>query len=112
MFTRKITQLKKQLSKLNKIILLAYVTLITSPAFASTADSLPWDTPAQKVEDWLSGSVARIIAIVLIAVTGLMFAHGEHGSAFRRGMGVIFGISIAIGAATLYQSLGFSGAEV
>jgi type IV secretory pathway VirB2 component (pilin) len=104
-FSRKFCQLKL-------FVFIGFVLLTTSSVFAGTTDSLPWDTPGQKIESWLTGSVAKIVAIVLIAVSGIMFANGEHGSAFRRMMGVMFGISITVGAVTLYSSLGFSGAEV
>jgi type IV secretory pathway VirB2 component (pilin) len=98
--------------QLTRIILTGIVWVFTSSLFAGTTDSLPWDAPGQKIESWLTGSVAKMVAIILIAVSGIMFANGEHGSAFRRMMGVMFGISIAVGAVTLYSSLGFSGAEV
>jgi type IV secretion system protein VirB2 len=93
---------------LNYLIILS----LTSPVFASSFESLPWDTPGQRIESWLTGSVAKIVAIVLIAISGIMFANGEHGSAFRRMMGIVFGVSIAVGAVTIYASLGFSGAEM
>jgi type IV secretory pathway VirB2 component (pilin) len=103
---------RKIYSQLIAIAITGFVLLITSPVIAGTTDSLPWDAPGQKIESWLTGSVAKMVAIILIAVSGIMFANGEHGSAFRRMMGIMFGISIAVGAATLYSSLGFSGVEV
>lgn len=108
--------MRKRATSLKKIcfryFFVLFVFFCTSPVFAVTTDSLPWDAPGQKIESWLTGSVAKIVAIVMISVSGIMFANGEHGSAFRRMMGVMFGISIAVGAVTLYSSLGFSGAEV
>ncbi len=96
------------------IFLSSYFVLIAlaSPVMASSFESLPWDTPGQRIESWLTGSVAKIVAIVLIAISGIMFANGEHGGAFRRMMGIVFGVSIAVGAVTIYASLGFSGAEM
>jgi type IV secretory pathway VirB2 component (pilin) len=96
------------------IIFLNYLIILslTSPVFATSFESLPWDTPGQRIENWLTGSVAKIVAIVLIAISGIMFANGEHGGAFRRMMGIVFGVSIAVGAVTIYASLGFSGAEM
>ncbi len=97
---------------LRHFIAILLLTIFSSPLLASSFESLPWDTPGQRIESWLTGSVAKIVAIILIAVSGIMFANGEHGSAFRRMMGVVFGISIAVGAVSIYASLGFSGAEV
>ena len=65
-----------------------------------------------KIVGWLTGPIPRLSAVILIALAGILFATGEHGSAFRRWMGIVFGISIAIGASTIIASLGFSGAEV
>ena len=111
MFKRR-NNIKRIYSRLCNFILMGFVFCLTSPLIAGTTEGLPWDTPGQKIEGWLTGSVAKIVAIVLIAVSGIMFANGEHGSAFRRMMGIMFGISISVGAVTLYSSLGFSGAEI
>jgi type IV secretory pathway VirB2 component (pilin) len=47
---------------------------------------------------------------VAVVITGLMFAFGESGGAFRRVFGIAFGAAIALGALTVLSSLGFVGA--
>lgn len=108
---KRFTSFKQTYSKLITIFLIGFVFIVTSPVFAGTTEAMPWDAPGRKIEAWLTGSVAKIVAIVLIAVSGIIFANGEHGSAFRRMMGIMFGISITVGAVTIFSSLGFSGAE-
>ena len=60
--------------------------------------------------DNLQGTVARILVTVAVVITGLLFAFGESGGAFRRVFGIAFGAAIALGALTVLTSLGFVGA--
>ncbi len=75
-----------------------------------TGPSMPWDTPLQVLLDNLQGTVARILVTVAVVITGLLFAFGESGGAFRRVFGIAFGAAIALGALTVLTSLGFVGA--
>jgi len=80
-------------------------------AFATTSGpSMPWDAPLQTLLDNLQGTVARILVTVAVVITGLLFAFGESGGAFRRVFGIAFGAAIALGALTVLTSLGFVGA--
>ena len=72
--------------------------------------SMPWDEGLKKIQMALTGPTAHFIIIISISISGLTFAFGEQGGTFRRGAGIIFGGSIAIGAATLANTLGISGA--
>ena len=72
--------------------------------------TMPWDEGLKKIQMALTGPTAHFIIIIAISLSGLSFAFGEQGGAFRRGAGIIFGGSIAIGAATLANTLGISGA--
>ena len=51
-----------------------------------------------------------ILVTVAVVITGLLFAFGESGGAFRRIFGIAFGAAIALGALTVLTSLGFVGA--
>lgn len=80
-------------------------------ALATTSGpSMPWDAPLQTLLDNLQGTVARILVTVAVVITGLLFAFGESGGAFRRVFGIAFGAAIALGALTVLTSLGFVGA--
>jgi len=77
--------------------------LMNNMAFAD--DSLPWESPLQKVLDSLTGPVAKILGVIAIVVAGFGIAFGEAGSGMRRLFQVIFGLSIVFSAATLVASL-------
>ncbi len=94
-------------------VLLGAVLVLAFPdtAFATTSGpSMPWDEPLQTLLDNLQGTVARILVTVAVVITGLLFAFGESGGAFRRIFGIAFGAAIALGALTVLTSLGFVGA--
>jgi len=90
----------------------AMLVLATPDAALATTSgpSMPWDAPLQTLLDNLQGTVARILVTVAVVITGLLFAFGESGGAFRRVFGIAFGAAIALGALTVLTSLGFVGA--
>ena len=72
--------------------------------------SMPWDAPLTTLLDNLQGTVARVLVTVAVVITGLLFAFGEAGGAFRRVFGIAFGGALALGALTAMSALGFVGA--
>ena len=98
---------------INTVALGAVVIVLAMPDTASattSGPSMPWDAPLQTLLDNLQGTVARILVTVAVVITGLLFAFGESGGAFRRVFGIAFGAAIALGALTVLTSLGFVGA--
>ncbi len=88
-----------------------FAVVAPDTAWATTSGpSMPWDAPLQTLLDNLQGTVARILVTVAVVITGLLFAFGESGGAFRRVFGIAFGAAIALGALTVLTSLGFVGA--
>jgi type IV secretory pathway VirB2 component (pilin) len=75
----------------------------------AVADTMPWDNSLTAIQQALTGTTAHVIIVIAIAMAGLAFAVGEQGSLFRKGAAIIFGGSIATGAASLYAALKFSG---
>ncbi len=75
-------------------------------------NTMPWDGPLLTVQNALTGTTAHTIIVICIAGTGIAFACGEHGGLFRKGAAIIFGGSIAVGAVSLYSTLGFAGALI
>ena len=89
------------------------LALLVAPEVAHatpSGPSMPWDAPLQTLLDNLQGTVARILVTVAVVITGLLFAFGESGGAFRRVFGIAFGAAIALGSLTVLSSLGFVGA--
>jgi type IV secretion system protein VirB2 len=80
--------------------------LIAGPAFAG-GTGMPWESPLQQIVQSITGPVVQAAAVVAIAIFGGGIAMSETGSAVRRGMGILFGLSIAFAASTFF--LGFFG---
>ena len=64
----------------------------------------PWEQPLQQVLDSVQGPVAKIVAVIIIIVTGLTLAFGETAGGFRRLIQIIFGLSIAFAASSFFLS--------
>jgi len=77
-------------------------------AFASAAhaagSSMPWEQPLQQVLQSVEGPVAKIVAVIIIIVTGLTLAFGDTSGGFRRLIQIVFGISIAFAASSFFLS--------
>jgi type IV secretion system protein TrbC len=88
--------------------LLAAAMLSFSMALATRAEAagtgMPWEQPLQQVLDSVQGPVAKIIAVIIIIVTGLTLAFGETAGGFRRLIQIIFGLSIAFAASSFFLS--------
>ena len=76
---------------------------LTSAAFAA-GSSMPWEAPLQKILESVEGPVAKIIAVIIIVVTGLTLAFGDTSGGFRRLIQIVFGLSIAFAASSFFLS--------
>ena len=81
------------------------LTIISSagPALAA-GSSMPWEAPLQKILDSVEGPVSKIVAVIIIIVTGLTLAFGETAGGFRRLIQIVFGLSIAFAASSFFLS--------
>ncbi len=75
--------------------------LIAAPAYAA-GSNMPWEAPLQSILDSLQGPVARIVAVIIIIVTGLTLAFGDTSGGFRRLIQIVFGLSIAFAASSFF----------
>lgn len=82
---------------------IAGAVMFAGSAFAA-GTNMPWEQPLQQVLDSIQGPVAKIIAVLIIIVTGLTLAFGETAGGFRRLIQIIFGISIAFAASSFFLS--------
>src|SRR5499425_1079617 len=79
--------------------------LVTSTARALAAGSnMPWEQPLQQILQSIEGPVTKIIAVIIIIVTGLSLAFGDAGGGFRRLIQIVFGLSIAFAASSFFLS--------
>ena len=84
-------------------VLSASVLAYSSAAFAA-GSSMPWEQPLQQVLQSVEGPVAKIVAVIIIIVTGLTLAFGDSSGGFRRLIQIVFGISIAFAASSFFLS--------
>src|SRR3546814_18493009 len=70
----------------NRLIAAAAVVLgLAAAATAHAAGSgMTWEEPLQQVLESVQGPVAKIVAVIIIIVTGLTLAFGETAGGFRR----------------------------
>jgi type IV secretory pathway VirB2 component (pilin) len=74
--------------------LLIVVTVRVSPAYGA-GSNIPWEQPLQQILQSIEGPVSKIMAAIIIIVTGLTLAFGDTSGGFRRLIQVVFGLSIA-----------------
>lgn len=74
---------------------------MTQPALAA-GSNMPWEAPLQSILESIQGPVARIIAVIIIIVTGLSLAFGETSGGFRRLIQIVFGLTIAFAATSFF----------
>jgi len=79
-----------------------YLLLISAANAAGT--NMPWEQPLQQILDSVQGPVAKIVAVIIIIVTGLTLAFGETAGGFRRLIQIVFGLSIAFAASSFFLS--------
>ena len=83
----------------------AFGIALAAAASANAAGSgMPWEEPLQKVLESVQGPVAKIVAVIIIIVTGLTLAFGETAGGFRRLIQIVFGLSIAFAASSFFLS--------
>jgi type IV secretion system protein VirB2 len=94
------------------ITTLAFSVLATSTAFAA-GSNMPWEQPLNQILQSVEGPVAKIIAVIVIIVTGLSLAFGDTSGGFRRLVQIVFGLSIAFAASSFFLSFfSFGGGVV
>jgi len=76
---------------------------LAGPARAA-GTGMPWEQPLQQILDSVQGPVAKIVAVIIIIVTGLTLAFGETAGGFRRLIQIVFGLSIAFAASSFFLS--------
>jgi len=87
------------------LAVVAFVTMSVLAAPASAAGSnMPWEQPLQQILQSIEGPVSKIIAVIIIIVTGLSLAFGDTAGGFRRLIQIVFGLSIAFAASSFFLS--------
>ena len=82
----------------------ATATLLFCGNAYAAGSNMPWEQPLQQILDSVQGPVAKIIAVLIIIMTGLSLAFGETSGGFRRLIQIVFGLSIAFAASSFFLS--------
>jgi type IV secretory pathway VirB2 component (pilin) len=90
-------------SRLVAVPALIVAALMVAPAFAA-GSNMPWEQPLQQILQSIEGPVSKIVAVIIIIVTGLTLAFGDTAGGFRRLIQIVFGLSIAFAASSFFLS--------
>ena len=74
---------------------------IAGPAQAA-GTGMPWEGPLDQILQSIEGPVARIVAVIIITLTGLTLAFGETSGGMRKLIQIVFGLSIAFAATSFF----------
>jgi type IV secretion system protein VirB2 len=80
---------------------LAFFVLQSASAHAA-GSGMPWEAPLTQILESIEGPVARIVAVIIIIITGLSLAFGDTSGGFRRLIQIVFGLSIAFAATSFF----------
>ena len=80
------------------------LALLVADGAQAAGSGMPWEEPLQKVLESVQGPVAKIVAVMIIIVTGLTLAFGETAGGFRKLIQIVFGLSIAFAASSFFLS--------
>jgi type IV secretion system protein VirB2 len=68
----------------------------------AAGSGLPWEAPLERILESIEGPVAKVIAVLIIIVTGLSLAFGDMSGGFRRLIQIVFGLTIAFAATSFF----------
>lgn len=78
--------------------------VLTASAAHAAGSGMPWEAPLQRILESVQGPVAKIVAVIIITVTGISLAFGDTSGGFRKMIQVVFGLSIAFAASSFFLS--------
>ena len=90
-----------KLTRILGLTSVSFVVLQTNLALAA-GSGMPWEAPLTQILESVEGPVARIVAVIIIIVTGLSLAFGDTSGGFRRLIQIVFGLSIAFAATSFF----------
>ena len=91
------------LARASSLTAFLVTSLLCTPAMAA-GSNMPWEQPLQQILQSIEGPVSKIMAVIIIIVTGLTLAFGDTAGGFRRLIQIVFGLSIAFAASSFFLS--------
>ena len=77
---------------------------VTAKTAHAAGSNMPWEQPLQQILQSIEGPVSKIMAVIIIIITGLTLAFGDTSGGFRRLVQIVFGLSIAFAASSFFLS--------
>lgn len=103
---------KSLTNRLRSLLTVMGLAGFAAPALAA-GSNMPWEAPLTAILQSIEGPVARIVAVIIIIITGLTLAFGDTSGGFRRLVQVVFGLSIAFAATSFFLTFfAFAGGAV
>jgi type IV secretion system protein TrbC len=99
-----INRTKQLWTQVSVAAVVALASLMMAPSAHASGSSMPWEQPLQQILQSIEGPVAKIVAVIIIIVTGLTLAFGDTAGGFRRLIQIVFGLSIAFAASSFFLS--------
>ena len=87
-----------------RVFATATLLLLNTTVASAAGSGMPWEAPLQRILESIEGPVAKVVAVIIIIVTGLSLAFGDMGGGFRRLVQIVFGLSIAFAATSFFLS--------
>ena len=84
------------------VVAVALSSMTISPPAEAAGSNMPWEQPLNQILQSVEGPVAKILAVIIIIVTGLTLAFGDTSGGFRRLIQIVFGLSIAFAASSFF----------
>jgi len=78
------------------------LSALSASAAHAAGSGMPWEAPLTQILESIEGPVARIVAVIIIIITGLSLAFGDTSGGFRRLVQIVFGLSIAFAATSFF----------
>ncbi len=78
--------------------------LLVAGQAEAAGSGMPWEAPLQAILESIEGPVAKIVAVMIIIITGLTLAFGDTSGGARRLVQIVFGLSIAFAASSFFLS--------
>src|SRR3546814_962740 len=88
----------------HRLAFAASATFMLPVAAFAAGSGIPWEEPLQQILDSVPGPVAKIVADIIIIITGLALASGETSCGFRNLFQIVFALSVAFAASSFFPS--------
>ncbi len=88
----------------SRILLIFVFFLIGTESALAAGSGMPWEQPLDQILTSIQGPVARVIAAIIITLTGLSIAFGDTSGGFKRLIQIVFGLTIAFTAVSFFLS--------